>query len=121
MTMQIIKRLESFKYAFNGLKILFKEEHNARVHILAALCVLVAGVLFKISASEWIAVFFAIGLVTSLEIMNTAIENMADFVSPGKHEKIKRIKDLSAAGVLVSAFTALAIGFIVFVPKIFPL
>ncbi|MDA3911608.1 MAG: diacylglycerol kinase family protein [Bacteroidales bacterium] len=112
------KRLISFKYAFNGLKILLREEVNARIHLFATICVIIAGFFFEITSIEWIAVFFAIGFVLTAETLNTAIENMADFISPEKHEKIKRIKDLSAAAVLISAITALIIGLIVFIPEI---
>jgi diacylglycerol kinase len=114
----ISKRLKSFKYAFNGLRILIKEEHNARIHLFATVCVIIAGLFFNISMNEWIGVIFSIGLVFSLEIINSSIENIADFISPEKHEMIKKIKDLSASGVLISAITALIIGLIIFIPKI---
>ena len=114
----IRKRIRSFRYAFNGLRILFCEEHNARVHLFAAVCVLVAGVILKISALEWMAVAFAVGLVLSLEAINSSIESLADFVSPEKHNRIGKIKDLSAAGVLVAAIVAAMVGLIVFIPKI---
>ncbi|GHT77060.1 diacylglycerol kinase [Bacteroidia bacterium] len=114
----IRKRLKSFKYAFNGLRILFREEHNSRIHFVAALCVLIAGYFLNITATEWCIVIFAIGFVFAMEIINSAIENLADFVSTERHESIKRIKDLSAAGVLVSAIAALVVGIIVFLPKI---
>jgi len=112
------KRIISFKYAFNGLKILIIEEHNSRIHIFASLCVLIAGFLFRISISEWIAVIFCIGLVIALELINSAIENIADFVSPKQDTKIKKIKDLSAGAVLFSAIISVIIGLIVFLPKI---
>lgn len=114
----IRKRIKSFSFAFNGLKILITEEHNARIHLVAAICAVIASIVFEISAFEWIAVIIAIGLVFALELMNSAIESIADFVAPEKNEKIKKIKDLSAAGVLISAITALIIGMIVFLPKI---
>jgi diacylglycerol kinase len=117
----IIKRIKSFGFAFNGLKILIKEEHNSRIHLFAVFCVLVAGFFFKLSANEWIAVVFAIGFVISLEILNSAIENIADFISPEKHYLIKKIKDLAAAAVLISAITAMITGLIVFLPKILAL
>lgn len=117
----ISKRLKSFKYAFNGLRILIKEEHNARIHLFATICVIIAGLFFNISMNEWIGVIFSIGLVFSLEIINSSIENIADFISPEKHEMIKKIKDLSASGVLISAITALIIGLIIFIPKILKL
>ena len=114
----ISKRIKSFGFAFNGLKILIQEEHNARIHIIAAISVILAGFYFQLSSLEWLAIFFAIGLVISLEIINSAIENIADFISPEKNDSIKKIKDLSAAGVLISALTALTIGLIIFIPKV---
>ncbi|MCB1158792.1 MAG: diacylglycerol kinase family protein [Leptospiraceae bacterium] len=111
------KRIESFKYAFNGLKILLKEEHNSRIHLFAATLAVFAGFIFKISTMEWIAIVFAIGFVFVLEIINSAIENVADFISPEKHDTIKKIKDLAAAAVLCAAISALIIGFLVFIPK----
>lgn len=117
----IQKRFNSFKFAFNGLKILLKEEHNARIHVFAAFCVLIAGFIFKISAYEWIAILLVIGLVVALEIINSAIENIADFITLEKHDKIKKIKDLSAAAVLINAIVAMIIGSIIFIPKIYEL
>ncbi len=114
-------RLKSFIFAFNGLYVLVKEEHNSRIHLFATFCVILCGFFFHISAYEWIAIIFAIGFVIAMEIINSSIENIADFVSPEKHEKIKKIKDLAAAAVLISAFTALIIGLIVFAPKIIQL
>ena len=114
----IFKRLKSFLYAFNGLQILIREEHNSRIHLVATVIILIFAIIFNLNATEWTAIIFSIGLVITAEIINTAIENIADFISPDKSEKIKKIKDLSAAAVLISALTALAIGLIVFIPKI---
>lgn len=114
----IIQRVRSFVDAFNGLKILIREEHNARIHFAAGVLVLIAGAVLKISALEWITIVLAIGLVITAEIINSSIENIADFISSEKHDKIKKVKDLAAAGVLISAATALIIGLIIFVPKI---
>ena len=117
----IRKRIKSFGYAFIGLRILFREEHNFRIHMVAAACATIAGFILKISAIEWIAVVFAIGFVITIEIINSSFEKLADFVSPDKHEMIKKVKDLAAAGVLISAITALIIGLIVFLPGIIEL
>lgn len=110
----IKKRFKSFAYAFNGLITLVREEHNARIHLGAAIIATAFGVILKISPREWIAVCFAIGFVFAMESINSSIEALADFVSKERHEEIKKIKDMSAAGVLVSAITALVIGMIVF-------
>jgi len=115
----IIKRLKSFTFALNGLKILILEEHNARMHLVAAILVIISGILLKISNAEWVAVTFSIGLVFALETINSAIENLADFVSPEKNDQIKKVKDLSAGAVLIGAIAALVNGLIIFIPKIF--
>ena len=113
------KRIASFRYAFNGLRILIKEEHNARIHLLAAVCVSIAGILFQISMLEWAIVLFCIGWVFALELINSAIENTADLISKEKNETIKKVKDLSAGAVLVAAIASAAIGLIIFLPKLF--
>ncbi len=111
----------NFKYAFQGLKTLLKEEPNFLIHLLAVLVAIIAGILLKLPPIEWITIIFAIGLVLSLDIINTSIENLADFYTSEKKEKIKKRKDLAAAGVLPGVFTALTIGVIAFIPKILQL
>lgn len=111
-------RLKSFLYAFNGLKTMFREEHNSRIHFAATVGVLIASVIFKISAYEWIAVVLSIGFVFSSELMNSAIEQIADFISPARNEKIRVIKDFAAAGVLLSAITAFIVGLVIFLPRL---
>ena len=114
----ISRRLKSFSYAFNGLKILIKEEHNSRIHLFVSIVVIIASFVFKIELYEWFAIIFSIGIVFAAELLNPAIENIADFISPDKNYKIKVIKDLSSAAVLICALTAATIGLIVFIPKI---
>ena len=114
----IAKRLKSFTYAFNGLRILFREEHNSRIHLFATVCVIVAGVLLKLSILEWVAIAFAVGLVFSGEIFNSSIEDLADVVCPERDNRIKKVKDMAAAAVLVNAIAAATIGLLVFLPKI---
>lgn len=108
----------SFKFAFQGIKLLFKEEHNSWIHLLFAALAIALAVWLKISLLEWVLVIFCIGFVFVIEIINTAIENICDFISPERHSMIKRIKDLSAAAVLFSAVTSLIIGVLIFLPKL---
>ena len=117
----IKSRLKSFKYAINGLKILISDEHNSRIHLIAAICAIILGFILNVSSMEWLVIVLVIGLVISFEIINSAIEYLADFVSPDYHEIIKKVKDLSAAAVLVSAFVSLVVAFIIFIPKILKL
>lgn len=112
----IRKRIKSFSYAFAGLKVLFKEEHNARIHAVASLLVVAAGILFHITAGEWITVVLCIGMVVSAEIVNSSIERCADFVKQERDDRKRDIKDLGAAAVLVCAIAAAVVGCIIFIP-----
>ncbi len=115
----ILKTLKSFKYAGAGIFSLFRHENNAKVHILAASIALILGVYFEIASYEWISIFIVIGLVCAAEAINTAIEKLADVVSPTYHEGIKVVKDLAAAAVLILAITSAIVGGIIFLPKIY--
>lgn len=114
----LTRRLKSFQYAFNGLNVLFKEEPNSVIHLIAALLVIILGLILSVTTVEWLALIFAIGFVFVMELVNTAIENICNFISPAQHVQIKRIKDLAAAGVLLSAITAAIVGLVVFVPHL---
>ncbi len=114
-------RIKSFRYAISGLRVLFKEEHNARVHLAITFLVIILGVFFGLSVTEWVVIVLTIGFVLVTEILNTAIEDIADFISPQRDVRIKRIKDLGAAAVLLSAVTAVVIGGIIFLPKLWEL
>ena len=114
----IKKRIKSFGYAFAGLRVLFREEHNAWIHAFAAVCVIIAGFLFRISAYEWIAVTIVIGMVLSAEAV---LERTADFVKAERDDRKRDIKDLGAAAVLLTAIAAAIVGLIIFLPKIIDL
>lgn len=110
-------RVNSFKYAFKGLWTMFSEEPNFRVHFLAALTTVLFGIFFKLNGTEWILITIVIGFVLVSEIFNSAIERIADFVSPEHNQIVGITKDLCAAMVLVAALVSVIVGLIIFVPK----
>lgn len=112
------KRMRSFKYAFSGLFAIFKREHNVRIHFIAAILAIALGIVLKISRVEWTVLIIAIGLVFITELINSAIEELSDFVSSDHNEHIKRVKDYSAAAVLVASIVSLVMGLIIFLPRI---
>ena len=114
----IKKRIKSFSYAFAGLKVLFREEHNSRIHATAAILAILTGFILRISPMEWVAVLIVIGMVFSAEIINSSLERTADFVKAERDDRKRDIKDLGAAAVLVCAIVAAMVGVIVFLPKI---
>jgi diacylglycerol kinase (ATP) len=115
----IRKRAYSFTYAAEGIMRFLRSEHNAWVHLAATIMVIVLVVLYRVTTIEAVLLVFSIGFVWAAEIFNTCIERIMDFISTERHPQIQLIKDMSAGAVLVAAITALIIGLIVFVPKIF--
>ena len=113
------KRLvNSFKYAFEGLKYAFLYEQNLTVHILATIVVIILGFIFNISIIEWLVLFLIIGLVIATELINTSIEATIDLITDEINPLAKVAKDTAAAAVLIFGITALIVGTIIFLPKI---
>ncbi|WP_229244184.1 diacylglycerol kinase family protein [Emticicia sp. CRIBPO] len=110
--------LHSFKYAFRGIYDLVRNENNAHFHFLATILAVIAGFYLKLNYIEWSVIIILTGLVWSAEAFNSAIEKLCDFVSPEKREIIRKVKDMSAAGVLFLAIAAAIIALIIFIPKI---
>ncbi|MBZ0328242.1 MAG: diacylglycerol kinase family protein [Altibacter sp.] len=111
------KRLKGFVYATKGAIMLLKNEPSIQVQAVIAIGVTIAGFYFEISAVEWMFQIGAIGLVMSIEGLNTAAEEMADFVHPDFHDKIGYIKDVAAGAVFFAAIAAIAIACFIYIPK----
>ncbi|WP_266368530.1 diacylglycerol kinase family protein [Tellurirhabdus rosea] len=115
------KSLRSFRFALAGIRDLFLLENNAKVHLLVAGLVIAAGFWLELSTTEWALILTQIGLVWMAEAFNTALEKMADLVSPGYHPVIKAVKDLSAGAVLMVVLIAVVVGLLIFGPKLITL
>ncbi|MDG1730940.1 MAG: diacylglycerol kinase family protein [Algibacter sp.] len=114
-----INRLKSVGYAFKGALLLLKTEGSIKIQFVIALIVTAAGFYYNISAMEWIVQLLAIGLVMSIEAINTAIEEIANFIHPERHDKIGLIKDIAAGGVFIASIFSSTVGLIIYVPKVF--
>lgn len=112
------KRIKSFSYAFKGIVSLFASQPNARIHAVVLSFVVAAGFYFKVDKTEWLTIVLIAALVLSAEAMNTAVEFVVDLVSPDYHPLAGKAKDVAAAAVLLAAFGAVVVGFIIFLPKI---
>ncbi|AXP82720.1 Undecaprenol kinase [Mariniflexile rhizosphaerae] len=115
----VANRIRSVGYAFKGAIMLLKTEASVKVQFTIALLVTAAGFFFNISSNEWTTQLLAIGLVMSMEGINTAVEEMANFIHPEHHNKIGLIKDIAAGAVFFSSIFAIIIGLIIYLPKIF--
>jgi diacylglycerol kinase len=114
----LAKRIASVRFAWAGLKYIVAAELNARLHLAATLLAIALGLLVSLRASEWLWIVLAIGWVWTAETFNTSIERLADAVTMEQDDRIGAIKDMAAAGVLVSSVGALIIGAIIFVPHL---
>jgi diacylglycerol kinase (ATP) len=109
-------RLKSVTYALKGAVKLITTEHSIMVQFSLGIIMTIAGFYFGITSTEWLFQTMAIGLVMSIEGLNTAVEKMADFIHPNYHERIGFIKDIAAGAVFFAALTAIAIGLIIYIP-----
>jgi len=111
----------SFYHAGKGLKAAFFRERNIRIFMIISILALLTGYFLKISTTEWLIIIFAISTNIVAELFNTAIEVLCDRVSPKKDNKIAKAKDISAAAVLLLSMMALAIGLVIFLPRVIQL
>lgn len=116
--MKIKNMLNSFKYAFTGIKGAFQSERNMKIHVAAMILVIILGLVLKLTIVEWIICFICFAMVISAELFNTAIELTVDLAMPKKNENAKKAKDIAAGGVLLCAIASLIIGILIFLPKI---
>ncbi len=114
----LVNRLKSVRYAFNGAVYLFKTESSIKIQLFIAIFVTITGVYFEISKTEWMFQVAMIGLVISMEGINTAVEYIADFVHPDFHKSIGRIKDIAAGAVFIASMAAVIVAIIIYYPKI---
>lgn len=114
--------ISSMEFAITGILTAFKEERNLKKHALSAVLVVIAGLIFQVSAIEWLFLLLAIFLVVTFEIVNSAIENVVDLASDYHFSMLaKNAKDMAAGAVLVMSGYAVITGLIIFVPKVWHL
>lgn len=113
------ERARSFTFALAGGRVLLASQHNAWIHAVATVLVVVGAVMVRVSCLEWALLILAIALVWAMEALNTAIELLADEISQEQRQRIGKAKDVSAFGVLVAAMASVLIGLFVFIPHLF--
>ena len=114
------KFFKGFRYAFAGIAHAIKGQLNIKIHLLVAALVTALGFYFRVTSTEWCVLILTITLVLSLELVNTAIENLVDLVSPNQHSLAGKIKDIAAGAVLIAAMSAAIIGIIIFYKYVYP-
>lgn len=114
-----VSRLKSVLYACKGAVYLLKKESSIRVQFTIALFLSLLGFYYNISRTEWMVQLLCISMVMGIEGLNTALEEMANFIHPEKNNKIGLIKDIAAGSVFIVSVFSIIIGLIIYIPKIF--
>ena len=114
----VAARMKSIGYALAGIATMLRTQHNAWLHLAATLAVVLAALGLGVSAGEWMALILAIVIVWSAEALNTAFERLCDVAHPDFHPLVKQAKDVAAAAVLIAATGAIAVGLIIFGPRL---
>lgn len=109
---------QGIRYAFIGLKLVWKEEINFKIEIVCAILAIVLGLSLHLSSFEYALLFVVISSVLAAETFNTALEELCDKFQPTQDPHVAKIKDLSAAAVLLSSTGALIIGLLLFIPHL---
>jgi diacylglycerol kinase len=103
---------KKFIPAIHGLKLAI-EDKSIRIQIILGILTLIVSYIIRVNEIEFLFILSAIALVIVNETVNTCIERLCDFCTTERNEKIKYIKDLSAAAVLMSSIYALIIGIVI--------
>lgn len=113
--------VNSFRYAFEGVRTVFQEERNMRSHVITSLLVIVLSLFLPLNKYEWLWILTVCFLVLVMEIWNTVVENIIDLVCPDYHPLAKKIKDMAASAVLFTSAFSVVIGVVILLPKILSL
>ena len=106
--------MNSVRFALHGVRYTFATEKNIRVLLFVFVCEIIAAIILEISKIEFLLILGISALLFSLELINTAIERLADKVSPQYDQQIGVVKDVMAGAVLVASVCAFLIGCVIF-------
>ncbi|OGD85614.1 hypothetical protein A2696_03940 [Candidatus Curtissbacteria bacterium RIFCSPHIGHO2_01_FULL_41_13] len=111
-------QVKSFRFAFEGIFYSFKKGTHFKFHTVAATITIILGLVYSISAFEWLVLVLIISAVIAAEAINTAIEETGNVLHPEHHPRVRLAKHCAAGGVLILSIAAIIIAFIIFAPKI---
>ena len=114
----IVHQVKSFRWAIEGIIYSYKKGTHFKIHVAFAILVTFLGLIYKLSAYEWLVIILVSSAVISSEAINTAIEEACDVLHPEHHPGAKLAKHCAAGGVLILSVAAIIVGLIIFLPKI---
>ena len=110
--------LDSFRFAFSGLRYALRTQRNTRIHLSIAAAVVALGVWLNLPFTQWAILALTVGFVLVGEMLNTVAETLVDLISPGYHPLAKIVKDVTAGAVLLTAIISVIVGLLVLGPPL---
>ena len=104
--------IQSLNCAIEGILWAVKTQRHMLIHLIAAILVMVVGLVLHLTLYEFALLCLAITLVLFAELVNTALEVVVDLVSPEFHPLAQRAKDVAAGAVLLASVAALVLGYL---------
>lgn len=111
-------RVESFRYAFEGLEVMLKTQHNARVQAFMGILAMAIAAWLQVGKIKFILILLSVVLVWMTESFNTVVENLVNMISPSFSAKAKRAKDIAASGVLIVSLSSFVVGLLILGPPL---
>ena len=108
----------SFRCALEGILFTAKSQRNFKIHLGVAAVILYAGVLLRFSRLEFILLLLTVVMVLLTELLNTALEAALNLVETRHHPVVRHAKDIAAGAVLLAVMGAIAVGALLFWPKL---
>lgn len=109
-----VRFLKGFVHAGRGIITALQEQQNLKIHFLATIAVIGAGIFFPVSRAEWVLLLLTIGFVWVSEMVNTSLEYLTDIVTQEYHPLAAKVKDVAAGAVLVASVIAVVIAVLIF-------
>lgn len=114
------KKIIGFRFAWNGIKAVIINERNFKIQLGCGLLACITGAILGLELLEWTVLILVIGLVLGMEMVNSSIERLLDYLAPDLHPEAGMIKDMAAGAVLIAAVASVAIACLIFIPKLAP-
>jgi undecaprenol kinase len=113
--------VDSFGFAFAGLRYCLRTQRNFRIHIAVAVLGTIAGLILGLGLIEWAVFATMVAMVLAAEMVNTMVESLVDLVTTEYHPLAKVAKDIAAGIVLLTAMASVIVGLLIFGPRLLAL
>lgn len=112
---------EKFRHAFRGLGVAFRSEDSFLVHGPVAICAVSLALWLGLSPAEWGVLLLTISLVFCLELVNSAVESLAQGLTQAHNPLVGQALDIAAGATLFAALGSIAVGITLFGPRLWVL